>query len=168
MLCQSAFGPLNPSYIDLTTRQVNPVFQSKEGVTLIQWFCFTFLEQILLLWKFVFDSLGRQAGPTASTLTCSYQFLLQEKGTRLDQLCSLNFIYFIIFDIDRFITINCKEVISSNKFILYKYILRSSLNINITYNNFVVRDLFLKSVLGSIIEVRYNSETNEFLNSQSQ
>ena len=75
MLCQSAFGPLNPSYIDLTTRQVNPVFQSKEGVTLIQWFCFTFLEQILLLWKFVFDSLGRQAGPTASTPTCPYQFL---------------------------------------------------------------------------------------------
>ena len=94
--------------------------------------------------------------------------VLQEKGTRLDQLCSLNFIYFIIFDIDRFITINCKEVISSNKFILYKYILRSSLNINITYNNIVVRDLFLKSVLGSIIEVRYNSETNEFLYSQSQ
>ena len=75
MLCQSAFGPLNPSYTGLTTRQVNPVFQSKEGVTLIQWFCFTFLEQILLLWKFVFDSLGRQAGPTASTPTCPYQFL---------------------------------------------------------------------------------------------
>ena len=94
--------------------------------------------------------------------------MLQEKGTRLDQLCSLNFIYFIIFDIDRFITIICKEVISSNKFILDKYSFRSSLDINVTYNNIVVRDLFLKSVLGSIIEVRYNSETNEFLYSQSQ
>ena len=94
--------------------------------------------------------------------------MLQEKGTRLDQLCSLNFIYFIIIDIDRFIEINCMEVISSNKFILDKYSFRSSLDINVTYNNIVVRDLFLKSVLGSIIEVRYNSETNEFLNSQSQ
>ena len=88
--------------------------------------------------------------------------MLQEKGTRLDQLCSLNFIYFM-FDINRFIVINCSEVISSNKFILYKYNFRSSLDINITYNNIVVRDLFLKSVLGSIIEVRYNSETMSYL-----
>ena len=84
--------------------------------------------------------------------------VLQEKGTRLDQLCSLNFIYFM-FVFNRFIDINCSEVISSDKFILYKYIFRSSLDINITYNNIVVRDLFLKSVLGSIIEVRYKSET---------
>ena len=82
----------------------------------------------------------------------------KEKGKRLDQICSLNFIFFTI-DINRFIVINCSEVVSSDKFILYKYIFRSSLNINITYNNIVVRDLFLKSVLGSIIEVRYNSET---------
>ena len=84
--------------------------------------------------------------------------MLQEKGTRLDQLRNLNFIYFRIV-INRFIDINCSEVISSDKFILYKYILRSSLNINITYNYFVVRYLFLKSVLGSIIDVGYNSET---------
>ena len=84
--------------------------------------------------------------------------MLQEKGTRLDQLRNLNFIYFRIV-INRFIDINCSEVISSDKFILYNYIFRSSLNINITYNNIVVRNLFLKSVLGLIIEVRYNSET---------
>ena len=72
-------------------------------------------------------------------------------GKRLDQLRSLNFIYFMI-DINRFIVINCSEVLSSDKY-------RSSLNNNITYNNIVVRDLFLKSVLGSIIEVRYKSET---------
>ena len=41
--------------------------------------------------------------------------VLQEKGTRLDQLRSLNFIYFIIFDIDRFIVIISIEVISSDK-----------------------------------------------------
>ena len=62
-----------------------------------------------------------------------------------------------MFDINRFIVINCSEVISSNKFILHKYNFRSSLNTNITYNNIVVRDLFLKSVLGVIIEVRYTT-----------
>ena len=87
--------------------------------------------------------------------------VLQEKGTRLDQLCSLNFIYFM-FVINRFIDINCKEVLSSNKFILDKYSFRSSLSILITYNNIVVRGLFLKSVLGLIIEVRYNSEIMSF------
>ena len=88
--------------------------------------------------------------------------MLQEKGTRLDQLRSLNFIYFM-FDINRFIVINCNEVISSDKIIQHKYNFRSSHNIEFTYNNIVVRDLFLKSVLGSIIEVRYNSETMSFL-----
>ena len=38
----------------------------------------------------------------------------------------------------RFIVINCSEVISSDKFILDKYNFRSSLDINITYNNIVV------------------------------
>ena len=40
--------------------------------------------------------------------------VLQEKGTRLDQLCSLNFIYLIINSIDKFIEINCMEAISSS------------------------------------------------------
>ena len=52
--------------------------------------------------------------------------VLQEKGTRLDQLCSLNFIYFM-FDINRFSVIKCSEVISSDKFFLDKYNLEVAL-----------------------------------------
>ena len=52
--------------------------------------------------------------------------VLQEKGTRLDQLRSLNFIYFM-FDINRFSVIKCSEVISSDKFFLDKYNLEVAL-----------------------------------------
>ena len=80
----------------------------------------------------------------------------------LDQQRSFNFIYFINGDINIFIEGTGGEVINSDRFILNKYIMRSSLNIIYTYNNIVVRSLFLKSVLGLIIEVRYNSETMRF------
>ena len=79
----------------------------------------------------------------------------------LDQQRSFNFIYFINSDINIFIESTGGEVISSDRFILNKYIMRSSLNIINTYNNIVVRSLFLKSVPG-YIEVRLNSETMGF------
>ena len=71
---------------------------------------------------------------------------------------SLNFIYFIIFVDINIIIENIGEVVNSDNFVLNKYIVRSSLNINNTYNKFVVHNLFDKSVF-SIIEVKYNSET---------
>ena len=83
----------------------------------------------------------------------------------LDQQRSFNFIYFINSDINIFIESTGGEVISSDRFILNKYIMRSSLNIIYTYNNIVVRSLFLKSVLAYIEDIR-NSENNEFLYSQ--
>ena len=52
--------------------------------------------------------------------------VLQEKGTRLDQHRSLNFINFMI-DINSFVVINCSEVISSDKFFLDKYNLEVAL-----------------------------------------
>ena len=79
----------------------------------------------------------------------------------LDQLHSINFIYFIVFIINIVIESTCGEVNNSDRFILNKYYERSSLNNIYTYNNIVVRSLFLKSVPG-YIEVRLNSETMGF------
>ena len=62
---------------------------------------------------------------------------------------SLNFIYFIIFVDINIIIENIGGEVNSDNFVLNKYIVRSSLNINNTYNKFVVHNLFNKSVLGN-------------------
>ena len=96
-----------------------------------------------------FEELSDAAANIEDTL------LLQKEGNNdLDQMHSLNFIYFIIFVDINIIIENIGGEVNSDNFVLNKYIVRSSLNINNTYNKFVVHNLFYKSVLGINIEVR--------------